>query len=545
MSKNIDQVYVANPSTTLGNNDLLYAGQSPYGAGNDTAIKYSDLAAQIAASGVTPLQVQQSAFNVGTDTGTANNYVVSLNPAITSYTDKLIVIFTPLNSNTTAGPHINVNGQGSVMIKGFSNDVLAPADLEAGTPAILIYDFDDVSFKLLNPQRTLNVPYALQNNTFIAGVDTGIVDAYQLNLIQATGAYAPNQLFIFTPANTNVTTTPTVQINGLGAKTIVKQNNTAVAAGDIVANIPAIVVYTGNANFELINPQTTSGGSSPWTAGAGTGSAIGGDGVNTAAGNGAISFGSGNSNAGTDSVVFGANNSLPAGRDYCFVTGYNNTLSFGSSYTSILAGINHTGGGYYSAIVCGYNNQLQSGNSQCIVNGRNNKGQGDYSLIGGYNCQVDGSYAFGYGLNVTVGSSANHNVVLGNGASSTFAGCFVWSDSNATGNAPSAANQFVATAQNGYRFYGGNLNIMTAGSGLSVKSGANCKIGTATLVAGTVTVSNTSVTANSLILLTVQVAGGTQGNLSIGTVVAGTSFDINSDNAADTSTVGYMIVEKG
>ena len=66
--------------------------------------------------------------------------------------------------------------------------------------------------------------------------------------------------------------------------------------------------------------------------------------------------------------------------------------------------------------------------------------------------------------------------------------------------------------------------------------------GTAVLVAGTVTVANATVTANSLVLMSVQTPGGTQGNLSVA-VTAGTGFVITSDNALDTSTVGYIIVD--
>lgn len=65
--------------------------------------------------------------------------------------------------------------------------------------------------------------------------------------------------------------------------------------------------------------------------------------------------------------------------------------------------------------------------------------------------------------------------------------------------------------------------------------------GTATLVAGTVTVSNTRVTANTVLRYWRTTAGGTLGNLSR-TLSAGTSFTINSDNAADTSTIYYEIV---
>jgi hypothetical protein len=62
------------------------------------------------------------------------------------------------------------------------------------------------------------------------------------------------------------------------------------------------------------------------------------------------------------------------------------------------------------------------------------------------------------------------------------------------------------------------------------------------LVAVTVTVTNTLVTANSVIILARKTAGGTIGNLTY-TVSAATSFTITSDSATDTSVVSYLIVE--
>ena len=91
----------------------------------------------------------------------------------------------------------------------------------------------------------------------------------------------------------------------------------------------------------------------------------------------------------------------------------------------------------------------------------------------------------------------------------------------------------------------GHLDITTAGAGLQVAEGANAKQGTAVLVAGTVTVANTSVTANSRIFLTCQIPGGTPGFLRISARTAGVSFTILSSNAADTSTVAYEIFEPG
>jgi hypothetical protein len=85
--------------------------------------------------------------------------------------------------------------------------------------------------------------------------------------------------------------------------------------------------------------------------------------------------------------------------------------------------------------------------------------------------------------------------------------------------------------------------VVRSGKGLRVLEGSNCKQGAATLVGGTVTVSNTSVTANSRILVTSQVDGGTPGWLRVSARTASTSFTITSSSGTDTSTVAYQIFE--
>lgn len=71
---------------------------------------------------------------------------------------------------------------------------------------------------------------------------------------------------------------------------------------------------------------------------------------------------------------------------------------------------------------------------------------------------------------------------------------------------------------------------------------ATSRVGNSTLVAGTVTVSNTSVTASSLIYLTKKTAGGTIGTSVDYSVSAGTSFTITSNNALDTSVYTWFII---
>jgi hypothetical protein len=81
-----------------------------------------------------------------------------------------------------------------------------------------------------------------------------------------------------------------------------------------------------------------------------------------------------------------------------------------------------------------------------------------------------------------------------------------------------------------------------AGKPVYPTGAADAVVGTATLVGGTVTVSTTSVTASSKIFLSRNTAGGTVGDLRQGTIVAGTSFVINSASGTDTSTVNWWIV---
>ena len=86
MSKNIHQVYVANPITSNTATDLMYFGQSPYGAGNDAAMLYSNFAAQFT------LKVQTtkgdligfSTLPIRVGVGTTNGQVLQVNSAAAS-----------------------------------------------------------------------------------------------------------------------------------------------------------------------------------------------------------------------------------------------------------------------------------------------------------------------------------------------------------------------------------------------------------------------------------------------------------------------------
>jgi len=84
-------------------------------------------------------------------------------------------------------------------------------------------------------------------------VDSGAANAYVANLSPALGAYTTGVLVQFKATNAN-TTASTVNVNGLGAKTIKKLGGaTDLVSGDIASGMIVELEYDGT-NFVMLNP---------------------------------------------------------------------------------------------------------------------------------------------------------------------------------------------------------------------------------------------------------------------------------------------------
>jgi|SRR5579872_3214975 hypothetical protein len=70
----------------------------------------------------------------------------------------------------------------------------------------------------------------------------------------------------------------------------------------------------------------------------------------------------------------------------------------------------------------------------------------------------------------------------------------------------------------------------------------NLKQGTATLVAGTVSVTLTSVGTSTVVLVSRLTPGGALGSLSVPVITAGSGFTINSSSNTETSSVAWLAV---
>lgn len=102
----------------------------------------------------------------------------------------------------------------------------------------------------------------------------------------------------------------------------------------------------------------------------------------------------------------------------------------------------------------------------------------------------------------------------------------------------------VSTIQrNGFNNISGSTAIGAGVGGVAGQTITRLKRGTAVLVAGTVVVPETQVTANSQIQLTCQTPAGTPGFLYVSARAVGVSFTVTSSNVADTSTIAFLLIE--
>jgi len=92
---------------------------------------------------------------------------------------------------------------------------------------------------------------SVQDDSFNYITETGAADAYVISPSPAITAYAAGQRFTFIATNAS-TGASTLNVSGLGVKSIVKNVSAALAAGDIAANAIVSVIYDGT-NFQLLS----------------------------------------------------------------------------------------------------------------------------------------------------------------------------------------------------------------------------------------------------------------------------------------------------
>jgi hypothetical protein len=182
-------------------------------------------------------------------TTAANTYVATLDPAPLAYTDGMGVMIKFTHKNTSSGVTINLNTLGAKNVKRYDGSLLALGDIADDSVVHLVYN--GTEFRMINSVLSQFFNYA---------ASTTAANTYTATMINVPTSYVEGMLVWIKFTNKN-TGAATINLNALGAKSIKRQDGTALTGGEICDGMIALMIYDGT-NFQILNrrpipPQIT------------------------------------------------------------------------------------------------------------------------------------------------------------------------------------------------------------------------------------------------------------------------------------------------
>lgn len=155
-------------------------------------------------------------------------------------------------------PNFAATVAGQIAAKLSANNFTSVAEVNAGSD----------NAKFITSLALEGSKYQDQDNSKLFITTAGSANTYTATLVPAIAAYT-NGMIIYLKFHVANTGASTVNVNGLGAVSIVKEVATAVASGDIPINTYAALIYNGTA-FQFIAIPARFGILTGYTSGAGT-----------------------------------------------------------------------------------------------------------------------------------------------------------------------------------------------------------------------------------------------------------------------------------
>jgi hypothetical protein len=232
-------ITVANGATQITSGNIVQLGTAPF---------FTPLP-QI------PSDVQNGTFIYGgTDSGTANNYVVTFlpgQPIPTAYTVGMNVRFKVLHACTGASV-VNVNGLGNVTIQRSSGVAVATGDIISGQMLDLVYDgtyFQMINYlgagATSNTTTAVDIPY-VADSSGTANVITATFSPAITSGEQVAGLVIAVKL-----ANT-ITGATVINVNGLGNKAVTLGDTTNPPYNVFLAGEIILLAYDGT-RYQIVN----------------------------------------------------------------------------------------------------------------------------------------------------------------------------------------------------------------------------------------------------------------------------------------------------
>ena len=187
--------------------------------------------------------------------GTADAITATYAPALSALTNGCLVGFRASAANATTTPTFAPNGLTAKTIVKGANTALNVGDIPGQYAECFVrYNSTTDKWHLLNPYGAQVSSIQTSSYTWIDG--GGTADAITATYVPALTALTNGTLVGVRATAANATTTPTFAPNGLTAKTIVKNANAALVAGDIAGDSHELLLrYASDIDrWVLLNP---------------------------------------------------------------------------------------------------------------------------------------------------------------------------------------------------------------------------------------------------------------------------------------------------
>ena len=203
--------------------------------------------------------IQTSAYVSADDQGSVNAYsgsYLNLNSVVAN--NQILTINNLSASNTGASTFATNQFSALPILSNFTLAGLTGGEMIAGGSYTLVYNSSLLSWILLNPFVSGGggsvTATQVQQGQFNLGVDSGIADAYNVALTPSAVSLTGGMLLAFKPLHSNLTTNPTVTVDGHNAAIFLPNSNN-VAPGDLNQSYMSFLQYDGNNGyFVLMNP---------------------------------------------------------------------------------------------------------------------------------------------------------------------------------------------------------------------------------------------------------------------------------------------------
>ena len=183
--------------------------------------------------------VQYNVYSSAQDGGAVNAIIFNNPYVVQSTTQPGQVIWITWAANTNTGATTISNGIWTENVVLPGNVALSGGEIIQYQPYFFVFNNVYGAFVLMNSSVSPGIVYSpqLQKQIYTYAVDSGAADAYIAAFTPPYAALTDGMRVSVRISNTNLTTTPTLTVDGLATTVIVGKSGVAVAPGDLLINV--------------------------------------------------------------------------------------------------------------------------------------------------------------------------------------------------------------------------------------------------------------------------------------------------------------------